>query len=80
VHGSRFFTRHVAGRRRDDAGAPAEVGRALSQGVPQCRVRRPVFDPDIKDDAVGANRARREQRSIDHQVRPGRHQRSVLET
>ena len=38
-----------------------------------------MFTADIEDDVVGTNRARGEQRAVDHEVRPGRHQRSVLE-
>ena len=38
-----------------------------------------MFATDIKDDVVGTNRSRGEQRAIDHQVRPGGHQRAVLE-
>ena len=33
VHSRRFLARDVAGRRRDDAGAPARVGWSLRQGV-----------------------------------------------
>src|SRR2546425_1105080 len=44
------------------------------------RFRLCVLDTDIEDDVVGANRSRREQRAVDHQVRPGRHQRAILET
>ena len=39
-----------------------------------------MLGTDIKDDVAGANRSRSEQRTVDHEVRPGRHQRAVLET
>src|SRR2546425_7124962 len=39
-----------------------------------------VLDADIENDVVGANRSRREQRAVDYEVRPGLHQRAILET
>src|SRR3981081_1286460 len=74
----RFLARYVIGGRSDDAGAAPDVVRTFSKGVPERGVRRSVLLTDIEDDVVRPNRARGEQRTVDHQVRTCGHQRSVF--
>ena len=70
---------HVADRGRHDAGRTADLVPALVDGPGHRRDRRMVFLADVEDDLVGANRLRRQDRAVDHEVRPARHQDPVLE-
>ena len=82
VDRGRFLAGDIGRRGRDERDGHVAAGPlsrvALAERAFEGDPGGAMLGPDVQDDPVGADRAGREDRAVEHEMWPGRHQRPVL--